>query len=176
MRPRGPVAVLEKRRTLAFALLDQGHSLREAARRTGCAASSVMRWRDDRRRLGLEAVRVRFSPGRPRKISADQARVLVRHLMRGPDIGGQAADARSTSKIGNFILQHFRIRYHPDHVGRLMHGLGWTYEKHRPLPRAVREIGEKQSPQGTGSHVPNLEAGWVPGPSALRTWPFRKPR
>jgi transposase len=134
-----------------------------------------MRWRNAQL-LGQEAVKVRYFPGRPRKISAAHARALVRHLIGGPDVGGLAAEARSTSKIADFILKHFDISYHPDHVGRLMHGLGWTYQKRRPPSRAVREVGAKQSPQGVGSKVPNLEAGWVPGPSTLRSWPFREPR
>jgi hypothetical protein len=53
-----------------LALLDWGLSLNEVGRRMGCNASSVMRWRDARRRGGAKALRVRFSPGRPWKLDA----------------------------------------------------------------------------------------------------------
>jgi hypothetical protein len=40
-----------------------------------CNASSVMRWRDARRRGGTKALKVRFSPGRPWKLKAAQRTV-----------------------------------------------------------------------------------------------------
>ncbi len=129
-----------------------------------------MRWQKARLRLGLRAISVRRSPGRPRRITAQQARVLVRHLMGGQDAGQPAAEARSTSEIADFILQRFRISYHPDHVGRLMHGLGWAY-KRRPPSGAGREVDQKQPVP----HISRLEAGWVPGQSTLRSWAFREP-
>ncbi|MFH1738976.1 MAG: helix-turn-helix domain-containing protein, partial [bacterium] len=46
MRPKGSPAVLENRRRRTIALLKEDFSLNEVARRIGCNASSVMRWRD----------------------------------------------------------------------------------------------------------------------------------
>src|SRR6202171_2396509 len=70
-RLKGSADLLEDRRKRALALLDSGCSLNEVGRRIGCNASSVMRWRDTRRRGGAKALRVRYSPGRPLKL--DQA-------------------------------------------------------------------------------------------------------
>ena len=61
----------------ALALLDSGCSLNEVGRRIGCNASSVMRWRDARRRGGDRALRVRFSPGRPKLDAAQRKRLSV---------------------------------------------------------------------------------------------------
>ena len=71
-RPKGSADLLEDRRKRALALLDAGHSLNEVGRRVGCNPSSVMRWRDARRRGGPKALRVRFSPGRPWKRALEQ--------------------------------------------------------------------------------------------------------
>src|SRR6266704_6248071 len=49
-RLKGSADLLEDRRQRALALLDSGYSLNEVGRRIGCNASSVMRWRDTRRR------------------------------------------------------------------------------------------------------------------------------
>ena len=65
MRLRGPAEFLEDRRRRALKLLDEGLSLNEVGRRIGCAPSSVMHWRDMRRRGGARALKVRSSPGRP---------------------------------------------------------------------------------------------------------------
>ena len=80
-RLKGSADLLEDRRRRALALLDAGHSLNEVGRRIGCNASSVMRWRDARRRGGSEALRVRFSPGRPLKLDAAERKRLVRLLL-----------------------------------------------------------------------------------------------
>jgi transposase-like protein len=56
-RPKGSADLLEDRRKRALALLDAGHSLNEVGRRMGCNASSVMRWRDARRRGGTKALK-----------------------------------------------------------------------------------------------------------------------
>src|SRR5947199_45773 len=48
-----------------------------------CAASSVMRWRNAWRRHGADALKVRFSPGRPRRLTRRQEKRLVRILLRG---------------------------------------------------------------------------------------------
>ena len=63
MRPKGSAELLSDRRRRALKLLDEEFSLNEIARRLDCAASSVMRWRNEWRRRGADSLRVRFSPG-----------------------------------------------------------------------------------------------------------------
>ncbi|MBI5561371.1 MAG: helix-turn-helix domain-containing protein, partial [Deltaproteobacteria bacterium] len=57
MRPYGSPKLLEKRRRNAVALVDSGLSLNEVARRVGCDASSVMRWRDKRDKHGGQGLK-----------------------------------------------------------------------------------------------------------------------
>jgi len=56
MRPFGSPKQLERRRRKALELLDSGLSLNEVARRIGCHASSVMRWRDARQKNGKDGL------------------------------------------------------------------------------------------------------------------------
>src|SRR5258708_33490497 len=72
-RLKGSADLLEDRRKRALALLDSGHSLNEVGRRIRCHASSVMRWRGDRRRGGATALWGRFSLGHPRQLCDTQA-------------------------------------------------------------------------------------------------------
>jgi len=83
-RLKGSADLLEDRRRRALALLDDGLSLNEVGRQIGCNPSSVMRWRDARRHGGVDALQVRFSPGRPLKLAAGQRKRLVRLLLKGP--------------------------------------------------------------------------------------------
>jgi transposase len=135
MRPKGSAKVLEARRRRALTLLDQGLSLNEVGRKLGCAPSSVMRWQNRVRRHGAAGVTVRSSPGRPPKLRAGERRHLVRLLLKGALAHGYRTDLWTTTRIARVIKRGFRIQYHPDHVGRLMHSLGWSHQK--PESRAV---------------------------------------
>lgn len=119
----------EDRRRRALALLDDGYSLNEVGRQIGCNASSVMRWRDARRQGEDEALQVRFSPGRPLKLSATPRKKLVRLLLKGPLAQGYRTNLWTTARIAALIESEFGVSYHPDHIGRLMHDLGWTPQK-----------------------------------------------
>jgi transposase len=135
MRPRGSADVLEARRRRALVWLRKGWSLHEVARRLACAPSSVLRWRDAWRRGGTRALRVRSSPGRPAKLTAPQRTRLVRLLLRGAMAYGYPTDLWTTGRITALIADTFGVTYHPDHVGRLLHQLGWSHQK--PERRAV---------------------------------------
>ena len=129
MRPKGSAEVLEERRRRALGLLREKWSLHAVARRIGCAASSVKRWRDAWRRGGAPALRVRRSPGRPPKLSAHQQRRLVRLLLRGATAHGYRTELWTTARMAAVIRREFGVVYHRDHVGRLLHQLGWSHQK-----------------------------------------------
>ena len=141
-RLKGSADLLEDRRRRALALLDAGHSLNEVGRRIGCNASSVMRWRDARRRGGSGALRVRFSPGRPWKLDEARRKRLVRLLVKGPQAYGYRTNLWTTARIAELVEQEFGVGYHRDHIGRLMHSLGWSVQKpeRRALERDEEEI------------------------------------
>ena len=140
MRPKGSAAVLEARRRRGLRLLDQGRSLNEVARLLDCAPSSVMRWRDAHDAGGEEALRVRFSPGRPPKLGARDRRRLVKLLQRGARAHGYATDLWTTERVARLIFREFRVRYHRAHVGRVLHSLGWSVQK--PERRALERDEE----------------------------------
>jgi transposase len=141
-RLKASAELLEDRRRRALALLDEGYSLNEVGRRIGCNASSVMRWRDARRQGGDEALHIRFSPGRPLKLAGTERKKLVRLLLKGPLAQGYRTNLWTTARIAKMIESEFGVSYHPDHIGRLMHDLGWTPQKpeRRALERNEEEI------------------------------------
>jgi transposase len=162
MRLKGSADVLEARRRRALALLDKGLSLNEVGRLIGCAASSVMHWRDMRRRGGEKALKVRSSPGRPHKLSTVRCRVLLKILLEGAMAAGYSTQLWTTARISEVIRKRFRVVYHRDHVGRLMHQLGWSHQKpqKRALERqegAIRRFVRKDWPR-----VKKTPLGWVP--------------
>ena len=101
-----------------------------------------MRWRDARRNGGDDALQVRFSPGRPLMLAAAKRKRLVRLLLKGPMAQGYRTNLWTTARIAELIEREFGVSYHPDHIGRLMHSLGWTPQKpeRRALERNEEEI------------------------------------
>ena len=141
MRPKGSAEVLVSRRRRALKLLDEGFSLNEVARRVGCQASSVMRWRDRRDQVGERVYEVGASPGRPPKLSPVQKRRLVRLIAKGPLAHGYRTDIWTCDRVRRLIWREFRVRYHRDHVGRLLHQLGLSPQK--PERRALERDEER---------------------------------
>jgi transposase len=166
MRPKGSAAVLSQRRRLALRFLDQGLSLHEVARRLDCHASSVMRWRNTRRRKGQRVFEVSASPGRPPKLTGRQRRRLERLLVRGAMAHGYPTELWTCSRIREVIRVHFGVDYHRDHVGRLMHDLGWSYQKpeRRALERDEAEIERWKREEWP--RVKKTPLGWAPTSSS----------
>ena len=154
--------MLEDRRKRALALLDFGYSLNEVGRRIGCQASSVMRWRDFRRRGGSPALRVRCSPGRPLKLAQAKRKRLVDLLLQGPRAHGYRTNLWTTARIAAVIQREFGVQYHRNPVGRLMHSLQWSSQK--PERRALERNEEaiERWKQKDWPRIKKTRRGWVP--------------
>jgi transposase len=162
MRPSGSADLIADRRRRALGFLDEGLSLHEVARIIECNASSVMRWRDARRKRGDEVFAVRFSPGRPPKLSTAQKRKLGKLLLKGAMARGYSTSLWTTARIANVIEKEFGVRYHPDHVGRLMSWLGWSHQKpeRRALERDEERIGRWKTQEWP--RIKKKPSGWAP--------------
>src|SRR5260370_3479533 len=118
-RLKGSADLLEDRRRRALALLDDGLSLNEVGRQIGCNPSSVMRWRDARRHGGVDALRVRFSPGRPLKPAAGKRKRLLRLLRKWPMGQGYRTNLSTTPRIAERVGREVGLGYHPYQIDRI---------------------------------------------------------
>lgn len=160
MRPRGSAQELESRRIRSVAMLVAGLTLSAVARTIGCHPSAVMRWRNAARRRGEAGLRAVPVPGRPLKLSPRQRRQLVKVLLRGALARGYSTDVWTTQRVADVIQADFGVRYHRDHVGRLLHALNWTCQK--PDRRAL-ERREDRIQRWKDEEWPRIKKG-------LRTW------
>lgn len=162
MRPCGKPEQLEKRRIRAVGLLQQGHSLAEVARRVGCRPPSVLRWRNEWRRGGEESLRPKPTPGRPPRLKDRQKNQLVALLLKGPLSNGYRNDLWTTRRIVQVIERRMGIHYHYNHVGKLLHRLGWSHQK--PERRAIERDEEaiKEWKRSTWPAVKKTRGGWAP--------------
>jgi putative transposase len=79
-------------------------------------------------------------PGRPRKLTAAQRARLEKALLRGALAYGFPTDLWTCPRVADLIERRFRVEYHVDHVGRLLHGIGWSPQKPE---RRARERDEE---------------------------------
>jgi len=143
MRPKGSAKKLEARRRMAAGMLAKGRGIREVARTIGAAPSSVKRWKDAIEKGGKNALKSKPHTGRPSRLSAKQRQSLLQILQRGPRAAKLRADQWTCSRVGTVIRRCFGVKYHPDHVSRILRALGWKYK------------GKSQRPQewGTGNQT-----------------------
>lgn len=135
MRPHGSSEQLEDRRKRAIGLLKQGYQPVEVARRLGVDRRSVRRWKAAYRREGVEGLRARPGPGRPPRLDRRAKARLEKALLKGAKAAGYATDLWTCPRVAELIACRFGVRYHVDHIGRLLHSLGWSPQK--PTRRAI---------------------------------------
>jgi transposase len=62
-------------------------------------------------------------------------------LLKGAKAFGYDTDLWTCPRIAEVIRGRFGVRYHVDHVGRLLHSLGWSPQ--RPQRRAAERDEQK---------------------------------
>ena len=135
MRPTGSPEELERQRVRALALLKEGLLPVEVARRVGVDRRSVRRWKRAARRRGEAGVRAKPAPGRPPKLGPEHKRRLEALLLEGAQAAGFHTDLWTCPRVAELIDRRFGVRYHVDHIGRLLHDLDWSPQK--PARRAL---------------------------------------
>src|SRR5580700_10230802 len=105
-RPKVSAAQIEARRRQALQLLEKGYSLNKVSWMIGSAPSSVMRWRERLQSGGEDALKVRYSPGRPPSLGAAERRVLVERLLKGAVENGFSNDLWTTRRVA-IVIQRF---------------------------------------------------------------------
>lgn len=135
MRPTGSPEELEHRRTRAIELLAQGLAPVEVAHMVGVDRRSVRRWNASYRRRGKAALKAKAAPGRPSALDEKARRRVEQILLKEATAAGFPTDLWTCPRVAQVIERRFGVAYHVDHVGRLLHGLGWSPQK--PERRAV---------------------------------------
>ena len=141
MRPSGSPHELEERRLRAIHLLGEGFSPVEVARQIGVDRRSVRRWKAASRQGGAQALAAKRASGRPRRLRVRDLTRLRRLLMKGALAAGLPTDLWTCPRVSWLIEREFDVHYHPAHVSRLLHGLGFSPQK--PTRRALERKEER---------------------------------
>jgi transposase len=132
--------VREWRRLRALELKREGWYQREIAAALGMAEETVSRWLARARDEGPEALLARPAGGHPPRLSSEQKRLIPEFLWHGPEAYGFHGEVWTCARISRVIEEEFGVRYHKDHVGRLLKELRWTPQV--PITRAIQRDEE----------------------------------
>lgn len=95
---------------------------------------TVRRWRRKFDDQGREGLKFRKHRGRPPRMNPQQKEQLSELLIKSPSDCGFHKYLWTQQLIADLIQREFGISYHHDHVGVILHDLGFTHQK--PMRRA----------------------------------------
>lgn len=136
MRKPGSAAEWEHKRMIAANMFEQALATRVIARSLGVDDQTVRQWRRAFVARGRDGLRSRKHPGRPPRLTDEHKGKLAELLLQTPAECGFADRHLWTQQlIAELILREFGVSYHHDHVGVILHDIGFTHQK--PMRRAV---------------------------------------
>jgi transposase len=135
MRTAGSPKSLEKRRRDAISLFENGMSQVGIAKKLRVNDRTVRLWVSTFRKQGQKGLAAKPVPGRPTKLKLTDRKELVRLLDRGALASGYATELWTCPRVARVIEKRFGVRYHVDHVWRLLRVLGFTPQKPERVAR-----------------------------------------
>jgi transposase len=111
-------------------VVEQGKSPSEVARVLGVTPAAVGQWRKTFQAQGAAGLQAK-PRRRAGKLTAAQQQQLLKLLEQGPQHAGFAQPLWTGPLVQALIRKTFGVNYHVDHVGRLLHALGYSPQ----LPR-----------------------------------------
>jgi len=102
----------------------------------GVTKSAVSRWLKRAREGGAEALYSQPPPGPTPRLTTEELARLPYLLARGAEAFGFLGEVWTARRVAAGIQGECRVRYHPDHVGRLLRAAGWSPQK--PIRRATQ--------------------------------------
>jgi transposase len=156
MRPKGTAAELEVRRRIAADLLGNGKTPAEVVELLGVSLSSAKRWKKTVEREGPAGLAAKPHPGPRPKLSEGQRDALCDVLVSGALAAGFATNLWTCFRVSELIQKRFGISYHFNHVGRLLHDLGFSQQQPQ---RRARECDEEAIVRWREHDWPRIKKG-----------------
>ena len=130
------------RRIHAVLLNHAGHTSGKIAKLLRGPRSRVSEWLKNYAEHGLDGLLEGYRPGRPTALNDFNRQALADIIDSGPVAYGYTGGVWTSPMIAQVILEEFGADYHPGHVRKLLHGLGFSVQ--RPKRLLARADPEKQ--------------------------------
>src|SRR5437763_10367106 len=124
----------EERRKQAWKLKEQDWQQKDIAVALGVSEGAVSHWMKRGREGGVEALEAHPPKGVSPRLTAEQKAQLPALLAKGAQAYGFRGEVWTARRVAEVIFRTFGVRYHRDHVGRLLRQAGWS--RQQPIERA----------------------------------------
>ncbi len=130
------------RRIHAVLLNQDGYSSGQITALLKATRSRVCEWLKNYETHGYEGLLEGYRPGRPAELIEANKQTLTDILDSGPVAYGFLSGVWTSPMIARVIQEEFGVTYHPGHVRRLLHQLGFSVQ--RPRRKLARADPERQ--------------------------------
>jgi transposase len=150
----------EARRKRAWKLKEEGWQQKDIARALGVSEGAVRHWLKRGRAGGVEALKAHPPTGMTPRLAPEQKARIPALLAKGAEAYGFRGDVWTARRVAEVIHRTLGVRYHRDHVGRLLREAGWS--RQQPIERATQ--------RNEAAITPWYEKRWP----AIKKMPTRK--
>jgi len=120
---------MEQRRLRAARMFERGAAQAEVARTLGVSRQSAMLWERAWKRAGKKGLEGAGRAGRKPRLTAAQRTRVEQALREEPQAHGYRTELWTLLRIAAVIERETGVAYHPGHVWRVLHGLGWSHQR-----------------------------------------------
>lgn len=93
------------------------------------------RWKKDR----VQGLKSKGLCGAKKRLTKEKLRKIEAALLKGPEKNGFTSPLWTLERVARVAKRETRVSYHPGHIWKILHSMGWTNQK--PVRRA-RERNE----------------------------------
>lgn len=154
MRPHGSAAELEARRMKALDLVRQGWRVKDVAEALGVTATTVSTWKN--KPGGKRALKAKPQYVPQCRLDARQKQQLRAILLKGAIAAGFPTQLWTTRRVAQVVREKLGVEYNPDHLGRILHDLGFSCQKPE---RQAREQDEAAVETWRAEAWPRIKKG-----------------
>jgi transposase len=126
LRPGRDFAGLEQRRKQAARLFAKGKSQADVARELHVSRQNVSGWYADWQAKGTRGLAGAGRAGRLPMPDAAQLSLVAEELAKGAGAHGYPSERWAPARVGEVIEATTGVSYHPGHVGKVLHQIGWS--------------------------------------------------
>lgn len=116
--------------------------------------SAVSLWLKNYENHGLEGILEGQRSGRPPELNTQQRVTLADIIESGPVAYGFLSGVWTSQMVARVIREEFGVEYHPGHVRKLLHELGFSVQRPK---RILAKADEAQRSRWTRYTYPNIK-------------------
>jgi transposase len=135
MRNQGSASVLEARRRLAVARVNEGWKQKDVAAFLGVSTRAIGKWVAAYRDAGDDGLKRKPRTGPKPKLSRRQEAAVLSWLARSPQAFGYKTDLWTTRRLAEVIEKKYGIRFNSNYLAEWLTRRGYSPQK--PEAKAV---------------------------------------